>query len=668
MLTVTEELVLLLVDDQEGSFIHMEPMPLDWLIAGGILADLHLNQRIDVGSSTLTVLDETPTGEFLLDPTHSDMVQSKRTRSLLYWLKHTVVRADVIRELALRRLVSNGILVVDEDGLHRRSRWVRDTHKYPALAEGESFEVKVRVMEALLSGVVPTKRDIAIIAVAHACKGFAALMSRDEFIGIEAQCNRVANNDPVFQFLHETIGHGIESQSHTPTARGLPVIGNAIEMAGNVGQFLTDQYLKLGPVYRVKILNREYTVLAGANTNNFVHRQGREYLRSKETWQDFDQELGASRSMVSADGEDHFRLRRGMRDGFSQRVVAKRLDRVVSIVRREIGLLNDEKPKRVHYTMQRLVSEQIGVLTTGVSPAEYVDDLIFFLDTMLLLRVTKIRPSMELTKPRVKRAHKRLIEFAHKVIDAHDPHLRQRQEPDLIDAFLEMHRQDPNLIPETDFVMTTLGPFFAGLETAATASSFLLYTTLTQPELLEELRKEAGEFFEGPVTGKRALDTFDVTRRAMMETMRVFPVVPSIVRTVSNSFDFEGYRIPSGEQVMVAVSVPHYLEEYFPNPKEFVIDRYLPDREEHRNVGAFVPFGLGPHRCLGAEFAELLVMTNIATLVHFFDIRLSNTKYTMRMNPIPTPHPDDGFRVHFEPRQSMAIQQSVEEAALEAEE
>ncbi|MCY4143659.1 MAG: cytochrome P450 [Gammaproteobacteria bacterium] len=667
MLTVTEELILLLIDDQEGSFVHIEPMRLDWLTAGGVLADLHFLERIEVGRSKLEVINESPTGELLLDPTLSDIGNSKKSRDLLYWLKHTALRAEVIRELALRRLVSSGILVVDEDGLHRRSRWVRDTHKYPILAEGENFEVKVRAMEALLSGVVPSKRDVAIVAVAHACNAFAALMSRDEFADIEAQCNRVCSTNRALQVLHETIEHGIESKSHTPTARGLPVIGNAIEMAGNVGQFLTDQYLKLGPVYRVKILNREYTVLAGANANNFVNRQGREYLRSKETWQDFDSELGASTSMVSADGEEHFKLRRGMRDAFSQRVVTNHIDRVVSIARREIGLLNDERPKRVHYTMQRLVSEQIGVLTTGVSPADCVDDLIFFLETMLLLRVTKARPSMELPMPRVKRAQKRLIEFANNVLNAHDPHLRQRQEPDLIDTILELHRQDPTLVPETDLVITSLGPFFAGLETAATASSFLLYTTLTQPDLLEEMRKEAAEFFEGPMTGERALETFDVIRRSMMETMRLFPVVPSIIRTVSNSFDFEGYRIPAGEQVMVAVSVPHYLEEYFPNPKEFDIDRYLPDREEHRKLGAYAPFGLGAHRCLGADFAELLVMTNIATLIHYFDIRLSNPKYTLRMRPIPTLHPDDGFRVHFEPRQSMAIRQDAKEAALEVE-
>ncbi|MCY3884249.1 MAG: cytochrome P450 [Gammaproteobacteria bacterium] len=661
-LTITEELIVLFIDENEGSFVHMEPDRLDWSTAAGVIADLLALEKVSISESKLTVLDDSPTGEYLLDPTLSDIAQSKRSRELMHWLKHAALRADVLRDLGLRRLVSSGVLRVDEDGVFKRSRWVRDTRKYPSSIDTEVSEVRARLMGTLLSGSEANQRDSTLIAIAEACGGFDELMSTDEYQEIEGSVEHTIHSDPNLQFLVATIRRGIRMRTPTPTVRGLPVLGNAIEMAGNVGQFLTEQYLKLGPVYRVKVLNREYTVLAGANANNFVHRHGRDYLRSKETWQDFDQEFKASRSMVSVDGDDHTKLRKGMRDGYSQRMVSDQLDKVVSIVKREIGNSSDDKPRRAFYTMQRLVSEQIGVLTTGVSPADYIDDLILFLETMLLLRVTKARPSMELARPRVNRAHRRIKEFSQKVIEAHDPHLRQNRNPDLIDMCLKMHRDNPNLVPETDFRLTTLGPFFAGLETAAVATSFLLYALLKQPELMERSREEAESVFEGHLNGKSALAKFDVISRAMMESLRMWPVVPSIVRTVSNSFDFEGYRIPAGEQVMVATSVPNYLEEYFPNPTQFDIDRYLPDREEHRQPGAFVPFGVGPHRCLGADFAQLLVMMNAATLIHFFDIRLSSAKYTLKIRPIPTPHPDDGFKVYFEPRKSHTAYSSKVEA------
>ncbi len=661
-LTITEELIVLFIDENEGSFVHIDPDRLDWAMAAGVIADLLLLNKINVSGNKLSVIDDAPTGEYLLDPTLSDISQSKRDRDLLFWLKHTALRAEVLRDLGLRRLVSCGVLRVDEDGVFKRSRWVRDTRKYPSSVDSSEIEVRTRLMEILLSRNETSQRDSTLIAIVEACDGFSELMSNDEYQEIEASIESTIHSDSNLQSLADTIQRGIRMRTPTPTVRGLPVIGNTIEMAGNVGQFLTEQYLKLGPVYRVKVLNREYTVLAGANANNFVHRHGRDYLRSKETWQDFDQEFGASRSMVSVDGDDHVKLRKCMRNGYSQRVVSDQLDKVVSIVKREIGNSEDDKPRRVLYTMQRLVSEQIGILTTGVSPADYIDDLILFLETMLLIRVTKARPSLELSRPRVNRAHRRIKEFSQKVIEAHDPHLRQDRSPDLIDMCLKMHREDPALVPETDYTLTTLGPYFAGLETAAVATSFVLYAMLTQPELMERSREEAEQFFEGHLSGASALATLDVIGRAMMESLRMWPVTPSIVRTVSNSFDFEGYRIPAGEQVMIATSVPHLLEEYFPNPTEFDIDRYLPGRDEHRQLGAFVPFGVGAHRCLGADFAQLLVMTNIATLIHFFDIKMGSSKYTLKIRPIPTPHPDDGFKVYFEPRKSRASPKTVPQA------
>ena len=72
----------------------------------------------------------------------------------------------------------------------------------------------------------------------------------------------------------------------------------------------------------------------------------------------------------------------------------------------------------------------------------------------------------------------------------------------------------------------------------------------------------------------------------------MYPVAPVLVRTVTNSFDFAGYRIPAGENVMIATTVPHYLPECFPEPDRFDIDRYTPERAEHRQPEVYAPFGL----------------------------------------------------------------------------
>ena len=51
-----------------------------------------------------------------------------------------------------------------------------------------------------------------------------------------------------------------------PTARGLPLAGNLLALLRDMRGFVTERYLELGPVYRIRVLNRRFTVLAGRET------------------------------------------------------------------------------------------------------------------------------------------------------------------------------------------------------------------------------------------------------------------------------------------------------------------------------------------------------------------------------------------------------------------
>jgi len=124
----------------------------------------------------------------------------------------------------------------------------------------------------------------------------------------------------------------------------------------------------------------------------------------------------------------------------------------------------------------------------------------------------------------------------------------------------------------------------------------------------------------------------------------MYPIAPAITRTVSNTFEFAGYTIPAGETVIVATTVPHHLEQYFPEPERFDIDRYTPERQEHRQPGAFAPFGAGPHVCRGAGFAEVSIAATMATIVHEIEPALDPPDYILKVSPAPTPSPDDRFK------------------------
>src|SRR5918997_6004793 len=109
-----------------------------------------------------------------------------------------------------------------------------------------------------------------------------------------------------------------------------------------------------------------------------------------------------------------------------------------------------------------------------------------------------------------------------------------------------------------------------------------MYEVLRHPEVLARVRADADALFAaGRDLTERDLRTATSLHGALMETMRLHPIAVTQMRTATRDFTFAGHRVTAGETVFVATSVPHFLDEFFPDPQRFDIDRYDRPRAEH---------------------------------------------------------------------------------------
>ena len=67
MLTFAEELLLLAHDEKSGNFANIQDLLMNTALAGAVLMDLAILNRLDTDVSNLVILDRSPTGEKLLD-------------------------------------------------------------------------------------------------------------------------------------------------------------------------------------------------------------------------------------------------------------------------------------------------------------------------------------------------------------------------------------------------------------------------------------------------------------------------------------------------------------------------------------------------------------------------------------------------------------------------
>ena len=204
MLRFVEEITLLLLHDDDGRFARVPSWSLNYALAGGVLMDLALENRIDTDLDHLILVDATPTGDSLLDPTLAEIAAGEK-HDARYWVEQTAERSDAIQEEVLSRLIALGILERQED----RFLWVFRSRRYPMIDGQAEREVKLRIMGVLFSDDIPDPRDVVIICLADACGIFKEILSKRELEQAAARIEQVRKLDLIGQAMTQAI-HDIE--------------------------------------------------------------------------------------------------------------------------------------------------------------------------------------------------------------------------------------------------------------------------------------------------------------------------------------------------------------------------------------------------------------------------------------------------------------------------
>jgi cytochrome P450 len=198
--------------------------------------------------------------------------------------------------------------------------------------------------------------------------------------------------------------------------------------------------------------------------------------------------------------------------------------------------------------------------------------------------------------------------------------------------------EDQQVVDHMSFLM------MAAHDTTTSALSSMIYELARHPDWQEQIREECFAY------GKDALDfddldRFELTGRAMKETLRLYPPLPAIPRIAERDTEFEGYRIPKGTMCVVAPIHTHYMPEWWTDPERFDPDRFSPERaEDERHSHSWIPFGGGPHMCIGLRFAETQIKLVMHHLVRRYRWSVAD-HYRMPVQQAPISKPMDGLPI-----------------------
>ena len=646
-LSLPEELILMLLNEENGYFHQVPGWNLNCAVAGAVLAELSLRNRVDTDADSLFLVDLTRTGDPILDPFLDEIISEPAERKAQYWIERLAPQSESVIDMTLQRMVSLKILDAHDGDFWTLSNKVRNSDMFQAHPEeGEGEFVKSRVRRAIFEDRIPDPRDIILICLINTCDVFRFIYQLDE--DAEERIRFFCNIDLLGRSMAVAVSESLTVPflRHSALAKAIPNVSltkllfNSHLRDGNVPALFADLTEQYGPVFRINPpFSPPMTFLAGPETNQWANRNGRLYLRAQDYFSDFEKVYGAHGVLPSLDGGDHFRLRKSLQASYSRGRLITHLERVYGQARAFMSDWQVGQSYQATNLCRVMINAQLSPIFIGVDSQDLIGDLIKYKERALTTHVMRALPKFMLKTPGMRRREKKIDTLLERVQGVHTPAQRAGQPRDLADDLLSLHGSDPQLVPESNLRFALSAALVASVY-LGDAFSFALYAMASQPELYENIQEEADALFENgdPGNDDFTLDAIDVTHRFLMECLRVYPIVPMSIRNVMNSCVVEGYELPVGERLFIAQTATHYMEECFPDPFKFDIDRYQEPRNEHRGPG-YAPYGLGTHRCLGSRWMDLQLAVNVLMVAHYFNIRVSPRDYKLKFSPIPSQKP-----------------------------
>ncbi|MEA2420876.1 MAG: cytochrome family [Thermoleophilaceae bacterium] len=204
---------------------------------------------------------------------------------------------------------------------------------------------------------------------------------------------------------------------------------------------------------------------------------------------------------------------------------------------------------------------------------------------------------------------------------------------DVLTLLLSARHEDGSPMSDVELRDELMTLLTAGHETTATGLSWAFERLLRTPRVMERVLD--------------SLEDDDYLDAVVKETLRLRPVIVDVARKLTRDTKVAGWTLPAGTLVLPAIAAIHVRPDLYHSPEQFRPERFLSEGAESY---AWIPFGGGVRRCIGASFAQVEMRVVLREVLRRVRLRADSERAERPQIRHVTVVPSRGCRVVVEER------------------
>ncbi|GLB51004.1 cytochrome P450 [Neptunitalea chrysea] len=416
-------------------------------------------------------------------------------------------------------------------------------------------------------------------------------------------------------------------QTNIPTVSTFRFLRNAAQILKNPLPFHRANFKRLGDTFRLKIGAKTSLLFSrDAGLAQYVlQKNQKNYYKSSIQTEDLAKYVGLG--LLTTNGEHWRKQRKLIQPAFHKKHLTRLLDTVEKAIISEIERITVTEPIDIFPILNDLAFQTVvKALFSGAADANDIAELQEITETAQKMLVSELRQPYKAWWFKLTGKIERNIAYTHQARTILKQIVDERRKAeerfgDLLDMLLEATYDDGSVMEEEQLIDEILILFIAGHETTSNALTFFCELMARHPEVQEKLAVEVQQNTSLDIMTRIQESVY--ANAVIAEVMRLYPPVYFIDRVCLEDDAYNGMLIAKGTSILMSVYEIHRSVDFWDDPLTFKPERF--EDATVQNTMAYYPFGAGPRKCIGNNFAMFEMILAMSELLKRFRIETKNT-------------------------------------------